>query len=76
MNESSPPHPQPRPSTSRKFLAERTSKPLPTTQATLPQQTLPPKGPFRCPNSIPREGKIVAYRDYGLPFREIGSRAG
>ncbi|GFR18862.1 hypothetical protein TNCT_441181 [Trichonephila clavata] len=70
MNESPlPSHPLPRPSTSRTFSAERTSKPSPATHATLPPHTLPRKGPFHCPNSIPRG------RGYRVVLRPLRAKA-
>ncbi|GFU70959.1 hypothetical protein TNCV_3349821 [Trichonephila clavipes] len=72
MSESPPPsHPQPRPSTSTTLLAERSSKPSPATHATPPQHIPPRKGPFCCPNSIPR-GR--GYRVVLRPLRAEGWR--
>ncbi|GFR32340.1 hypothetical protein TNCT_245701 [Trichonephila clavata] len=75
MNESPlPSHPLPRPSTSRTFSAERTSKPSPATHATLPPHTLPRNGPSHCPNSSPRhmheyaQDAIAYVRLYGCPY--------
>ncbi|GFQ81882.1 uncharacterized protein TNCT_358591 [Trichonephila clavata] len=70
MNESPPTsHPLPKPSNSRTFSAERTSKPSPVTHVTPPPHTLPRKGPFHCPNNIPR-GK--GYRVVLRPLRAKG----